>query len=194
MIFSMIKTLALMAGILLFASNYASAAGEYENDDFYLGFGSSNIEVKGGDLISGENYFGGVGIGLFWNLFFDFGYGAVTYSETTDVGGSTKDIDFRTTGGHYGIGFILPIHNMRLGGKYHVNPNNRWSEEVSEQSSGVVISRISGKISYNTYKIFARFGDSGVYEIGVRRDQINETNSILTNSFGPYFVYNIGLD
>lgn len=166
-----------------------------ENDAFYIGFGLSNIEVSDSDgLLSGSNVLGGVRVGLFSTIFFELGYGAISFDDRVEIAGVLQNIEFRTTGPHFGLGFLLPIRAILLGAKYHRSVNNRWSEEVIDATSGATISRISGDISFDSYFVFTRFGEGGWFEVGVRRDQIRETDSVLTNSFGPYLMFNIGLN
>ena len=166
-----------------------------ENDDFYLGLGSANIELReNNELLSGENVFGGLRIGLFWTVFLELGYGAVTYSDSVLVGTEQRTIDFRTTGPHGGLGFLIPIRAILLGVKAQRSVNNRWSEEITRTLDATTISRVSGRIDYISYYVFTRFGDKGWFEAGVRRDQIKNTDSVLSNSFGPYLAVNISID
>ncbi len=166
-----------------------------ENDAFYIGFGLSNIEVSDSEgLLSGENILGGVRVGLFSTIFFELGYGAITFDDRVNVAGVSQNIEFRTTGPHFGLGFLLPIRAILLGAKYHRSVNNKWSEEVTLDDGTLARPRISGDISFDSYFVFTRFGEGGWFEVGVRRDQIRETDSVLTNSFGPYLMFNIGLN
>ena len=166
-----------------------------ENDDFYLGFGSANIELReSNELLSGENVFGGIRIGLFWTVFLELGYGAVTYSDSVLVGTEQRTIDFRTTGPHGGLGFLIPIRAILLGFKAQRSVNNRWAEEITRTLDGTTISNVSGRIDYISYYVFTRFGDKGWFEVGVRRDQIKNTDSVLSNSFGPYLAVNFSIE
>lgn len=186
-----------LACVLLAAPAAAFEPGD--NDAFYLGFGSANIELKDSDeLLSGGNAFGGVRLGLFWTVFFELGYGAVDYSDTVVDpginGGQPVSIDFRTTGAHYGLGLLVPIRNTRLGVKAQRSPNNRWAEEIKDADSGLTLSNVSGDIDFDSYYVFAQFGETGIFELGVRRDRIRSTDSVLDNSFGPYLAFNIPLN
>ena len=166
-----------------------------ENDDFYLGFGSANIELReNNELLSGDNVFGGIRIGLFWTVFLELGYGAVTYSDSVLVGTEQRTIDFRTTGPHGGLGFLIPIRAILLGFKAQRSVNNRWAEEITRTLDGTTISNVSGRIDYISYYVFTRFGDKGWFEVGVRRDQIKNTDSVLSNSFGPYLAVNFSIE
>lgn len=166
-----------------------------ENDDFYLGVGSANIELReNNELLSGDNVFGGLRIGLFWTVFLELGYGAVTYSDSVLVGTEQRTINFRTTGPHGGLGFLIPIRAILLGVKAQRSVNNRWAEEITRTLDGTTISNVSGRIDYISYYVFARLGDKGLFEVGVRRDQIKSTDSVLSNAFGPYLAVNISIE
>ena len=52
--------------------------------------------------------------------------------------------------------------------------------------TGNGIARISGDIDFDSYFLFTRLGEKGLFEIGVRRDRIKTTDSVLTYSFDPY--------
>ena len=165
-----------------------------DSDAFFLGAGSSNVEVQGStDLLSGSNVFGGVRLGLFWTVFVELGYSSVAYFDRASVGGVAQNISFRTTGANAGLGLILPIRNVRLGAKYLRNPRNRWVEEITDPVTGTVAARISGDIDFDTYNVFVLFGETGAFEVGVRRDLIRETTASVSNSFGPYLAWNISL-
>ncbi len=161
----------------------------------YLGAGSSNIELRDSDeLLSGSNVFGGVRLGLFLTVFLELGYAAISYSDQVDQAGLQKEIEVRTTGPHVGLGLLIPIRKVQLGIKAQRSPNNRWSQEITDVATGATDSNISGDIDYDSYFAFVRMGEAGVFELGVRRDQIRSTDSILTNSFGPYLAFNIPLN
>jgi hypothetical protein len=192
--FRVAKVPLLLALLALLLTARAQAFEAKDSDAFILGAGSSNIEVSNSTgLLSGTNLFGGVRIGLFWTVFVELGYGAVTYSDTVLVGGARTQIDFRTTGANAGLGFLIPIRNLRLGLEGIRNPNNRWSEKHVDVATGTTTSDVSGGLNFDTYNVFAQFGQKGQFEVGVRRDRIRSTNSILKNSFGPYISWNIPL-
>ena len=189
------------AALLVLAMASPAAAFEAaDNDDFYLGFGSSNIEVKDSEgLLSGSNVLGGVRFGLFWTVFAELGYGAIRYNDKVrnSLTGNDTIVDFRTTGAHFGLGFLIPIRAINIGWKFQRSPNNRWNEEINEVTpigDPVSTTRKSGEIDFDSYFAFARFGESGWFEVGARRDLIKSTDSILTNSFGPYLMFNITLN
>ena len=100
-----------------------------------------------------------------------------------------KNIDFRTTGVNYGVGLVIPIREMRLGARYQRNPNNKWAEEITDVDSGTTDSNVSGDIDFDTATVFGQFMDGGL-EVGVRRDIIRETDSVLEDSFGVYVMIN----
>jgi len=181
-----------LANLMAFPS-FVTAFEASENDAFYLGYGSANIEVRDStDLISGQNVLGGVRVGLFWTFFMEFGYGAVEYSDKVEIEGAKKKIEFRTTGPHVGIGLLIPIRKILWGIKYHTSPDNKWSEEVTDTSTKV-INRTSGDIDFDSYFVFVRLFNN-TFEFGIRRDLIKKTDSIVDNSFGPYFLLNIPFD
>ena len=97
-------------------------------------------------VISGTNTLGGVRIGLFSTVFIELGYGTVGYVDRVNIDGVKKDVEFRTTGPHAGLGLLIPIRNIRLGAKFHTSPGNKWSEEVTDSDTGVTDSRTSGDI------------------------------------------------
>ncbi len=188
----------LPAAILLpSATLFPSAVMAFEaadNDAFYLGLGTSNIETNNSDdLLSGSNMLGGIRIGLFWTFFLEIGWGNIAYFDTQNVGGVTEEVLFSTTGPHLGAGLIIPIRAIQLGAKYQRSVNNRWSEERKDQLTGTTISNISGDISFDSYFVFTRMGETGAFEIGARRDLIRDTDSIVANSFGVYIMWNISL-
>ena len=102
-------------------------------------------------------------------------------------------MNFRTTGPHYGAGLIIPIRAVQLGMKMQRSVNNKWSEEIKDQATGTTVSNVSGDITFDSYFAFTRIGEEGSFEIGVRRDLIKETNSVVANSFGVYLAWNISL-
>ncbi len=173
----------------------ASAFEPSENDDFYLSMGSSNIEVRDSDdLLSGTNVSAGLRIGLFSTFFIEFGWGNIAYSDQVTVNGVTEAIDFTTIGPHIGLGFLIPIRSFQIGARAQAARGNKWTEERTDVATGTNIDRKSGDINFDTYFLFTRLGEKGLFEIGVRRDRIRTTNSVLTNSFGPYIMLNISLD
>lgn len=186
-----------LAFFLLSATLFPSAAMAFEaadNDAFYLGAGTSNIETNNSnELLDGSNFLGGIRIGLFWTLFIELGYGNIAYLDTRDVGGVTEEVYFSTTGPHGGAGLIIPIRAIQLGAKYQRSINNKWSEKRTDQSTGTTISNISGDISFDSYFVFTRMGETGAFEIGARRDLIRDTDSVVSNSFGVYIMWNISL-
>jgi hypothetical protein len=202
MVDGMKRILSLLCAALLVLGTAMSAAAfdVADNDDFYLGLGSSNIEVKDSEgLLSGSNALGGVRFGLFWTFFAELGYGAIRYNDKVrdSLTGNDIFINFRTTGAHYGVGFLIPIRAINIGWKFQRSPNNRWNEEVNEVTPvGDPVSNLrkSGKIDFDSYFAFARFGESGWFEVGARRDLIKSTDSLLTNSFGPYLMFNLTLN
>ncbi|MDH5752680.1 MAG: hypothetical protein OEZ59_09725 [Deltaproteobacteria bacterium] len=180
---------------LLLALPAGSSALAYdagESDAFYIGGGSSNIEMKTtDDIISGQNILGGVRIGLFWTFFLDFGYGAIQYWDKVDISGVKYDLSFRTTGAHYGIGTIIPVRKMRLGVKALQSPNNRWEQELVEPISGAKTVK-SGSLTFLSTFAFVQFTyQGGSWELGARRDLINDEQIEVSNSFGPYLALNI---
>lgn len=194
MIRHFLATAAAVLALWALSAGSAAAFEPADNDAFFLGAGSSNVEVRDStDLLSGSNVFGGVRLGLFWTVFVELGYGAVTYGDTVTVAGVDQSISFRTTGANFGLGLILPIRNVRLSAKYLRNPNNRWVEEATDPVTGTTLYRNSGGIDFDTYDVAVQFGNSGAFEVGVRRDLIRDTDSAVTNSFGPYVAVNISL-
>ena len=187
---------ALVVGLLV-AGLWPEPAHAYEakdSDAFFFEVGQSNIEVRNSTgLLSGFSDRGGLRVGLFWTFFLELGYGAVRYSDTVDVGGTKTHIDFRTTGANYGLGFMIPVRKLRIGLKYVKNPHNRWSEIQTDAVTGNPISNIKGNIDFNSEYVFTQFGEKSWFEIGVRRDVIKNTTSVLENSFGPYLAINIPL-
>ncbi|MBI4081570.1 MAG: hypothetical protein HY423_03060 [Candidatus Lambdaproteobacteria bacterium] len=182
----------LLAGLVSAIPGLASAYEAADSDAVFLGTGSSNIEVRDSDeLLSGSNVFGGARIGLFWTLFVELGYGAIDFSDRVLVSGVKKRIDFRTTGGFYGVGIMLPIRNLALGVKATQSFDNKWSQEITDVTTNTVDSRTSGNIDYNSYFAFVRIGR--FFELGARRDEIKNTDSVVTNAFGPYVALNIPL-
>ena len=187
-----LATVLIMAATL--ASRQVQAFEAADNDAFYLGLGSANIEIRNSDdLLSGSNLFGGVRLGLFSTFFWELGYGTVGYADTVEIGGVLQDVDVRTTGAHVGFGLLIPIRNVRLGTKIQRSPNNKWVEEIKDSSTGVTNSNISGDIDFDSYYVFVQFGETGGFEVGVRRDRIDSFDTVLENSFGPYLTVNISL-
>ena len=179
--------------ILAAGTPSALAISAADHDAFFLGAGTANITVKNSDdLISGTTFFGGYRVGLFSIFFLEIGYGTVGYSKTVEIGGVMKDITFRTTGPNGGVGFLLPIRKTRLGLRYVRNPRNKWSEVVTDVDTLLEESNISGDIDYTTRSIFGQFAN-GTIEVGMREEEIRESNSVLDTSFGVYFAYNIKL-
>jgi hypothetical protein len=186
--------LTVLLAVLMAAPAPARAFEAKDSDAFFLGGGSSNIEVRDSDdLLSGSNAFGGVRLGLFWTVFVELGYGMVGYNDTVVINGVSKSVDFRTTGANFGAGFIIPIRAVRLGLRGVRSPNNRWSEVIKDAITGATDSNISGKIDFDSYFVFTQFGQTGWFEVGVRRDRIKSSTSVLENSFGPYLAFNIPL-
>ena len=141
-------------------------------------------------MLSGAALWGGIRIGLLSFVFVEFGFGTVQYSDTVDVMGTQQRIDFRTTGANFGIGLLVPIRELRLGARFQRHPNNRWAEEIKDTNTGSTISNRSGDINYDSITVFGQFIE-GKLEVGMRRDIIRETDSILENSFGVYVMWNI---
>ena len=186
----------ILMGMLTLLASPAQGFEAKDNDQFFISYGSSNIEVKGGsDLISGSNFHGGVRVGIFWTFFFELGYGAIEFRDSyKDPGtGAMKDLYFRTTGGNYGFGTLIPIRNLRLGMVASRHAGHRWAQIVTDQTTGAQDSRVAGRIDFNSVRTFVRFGQLGSYEVGVRREIIRKTDSVVSNSFGPYLGWNINL-
>ena len=187
--------LVLLVSHAVFFLPMAAAFEPADNDDFYISLGSSNIEVRdSGDLLSGANFSGGLRIGLFSTFFLEFGWGNISYSDQVVVNGVTEAIDFTTLGPHLGLGFLIPIRSFQIGVRVQASRGNKWTEERTDVNTGSNIDRISGDIDFDSYYLFTRMGEKGGFEIGVRRDRIKTTNSVLTNSFGPYIMLNISLN
>lgn len=190
-----VRLLLLSALLIALSSLPAAAFDPAENDAFYLGVGLANMEVQSSTgLLAGSNLAGGLRLGLFWTVYGELGYGALYHSDTVDVAGTPTEINFRTTGAHLGLGFIVPIRAIKLGFSYRLSPSNRWAEEtldVTNPATPLTLSNVSGGVDYESYMVFSRFGQDGWFEAGIRRDQIKSTTSSLTNSFGPYFAFNI---
>jgi hypothetical protein len=182
-------------GALLLVSLPMGVALAYDaadSDAFFLELGHANIELRDStELISGSSVRGGVRIGLFWTVFAELGYGAVTYNDEATVLGVKENIDFRTTGANLGLGFLIPIRNLRIGFKAERSPNNRWSEIITDTQTQTQLSAMKGNINFDSYQAFVLIGR--YFELGARRDQIRSTSSVLTNSFGPYLALNIPL-
>lgn len=187
--------IALLATLALFVSPMAAAFEPADNDDFYISLGSSNIEVRdSGDLLSGANISGGLRIGLFSTFFIEFGWGNIAYSDQVTVNGVKERIEFTTLGPHLGLGFLIPIRAFQIGARAQASRGNKWTEERTDVDTGSNIARISGNIDFDSFYLFARLGETGLFEIGVRRDRIKTTDSVLTNSFGPYIMLNFSLN
>ena len=185
--------LALTISLATIFSHRAQAAEAADHDAFFLAAGSANVTVKESNaLLSGSAIWGGFRIGLLSFVFVELGYGTVGYSDTVDVAGSVKRIEFRTTGANYGLGIVVPIRKLRMGARFQRHPNNRWAEEVTDQTTGTTESNISGDIDYDSVSVFGQFF-AGKLEAGVRRDIIRDTDSQLENSFGVYLMWNIQL-
>jgi hypothetical protein len=184
---------ALLLAALLGLGGWAQPAWALEakdHDAFFLAAGTANISVKDSDsLLSGSAIWGGFRIGIFSFLFVELGFGTVGYSDTVSINGVPKNIDFRTTGANYGIGLVIPIRELRLGARFQRNPNNKWAEEISDVDTDTTDSNVSGDIDYDSVSAFGQFLDGGL-EVGMRRDIIRETDSILENSFGVYVMVN----
>ncbi len=185
----------LLAALLTMLPGRPALAYEAKDSDaFFLEFGDANIEVRNSpELLSGDSLRGGLRLGLFWTFFLELGYGRVHYSDTVPISGVKTDIDFRTTGANYGLGLMIPIRKVRLGLKYVRSPNNRWSEVQKDNVTGTQLSAIKGNINFDSEYVFTQFGEKNWFEIGVRRDLIRNTTSVLENSFGPYIAFNIPL-
>ena len=177
--------------LAVFAITPALALEAGDHDAFYIGGGSANLETTNGEILSGSNAMGGVRIGLFSGFFMELGYGSFGYRDTIDQAGLPKDITTQAFGPHYGGGFVFQVRKLRLGMRMTQSFNNRWTEEIKDKTAGTIDSRQSGRIDYDSYYGFTQFGENGTWEIGIRRDMIRENTSIITNSFGPYIMFNI---
>ena len=187
------KSLLLVFLVTMLWNHPALAIEAADHDAFFLSGGTANITVKNSDdLISGTTLAGGYRLGLFSILFIEVGYGNVAYAKTVNIDGVLKDVSFRTTGANAGAGFVLPIRKTRLGFKYVRNPKNKWVEEVVDQETNVSESNISGDIDFTTRMLFGQFQE-GIFEIGIRQDEIRETDSVLDTSMGVYAMINIKL-
>lgn len=180
------------AAALALALAWAAPAAGYEakdSDAFLFHAGTANIVMKGtNDLVDGAQYGGALRLGLFWTFFMQLGYGTVNYMDTVLLGGVQQDITFRTTGANAGLGFVIPIRAVQLGLLYVRNPDNKWEQEQRDTLTRAKIGvPISGSIDFDSYLAFARIGRW--FEVGVRRDYIAKTDSLLTNSFGPYVAF-----
>lgn len=186
--------LALAALLLGAVPRSARAVEAADHDAFFLALGTANISVRNSDaLLSGNAFWGGFRLGLLSFLFFELGFGNVTYSDTVDVNGSPKQIEFRTTGANYGMGILVPIRNLRLGARFQRHANNKWSEEVTDVNTNTTDSNVSGDIDFDTVTVFGQFLE-GRLEAGMRRDIIRETDSQLESSFGVYLMWNFLLN
>ncbi len=186
--------LSIMMSCVIFISPFNIFAFEAgDNDAFYLAAGSSNIEVKeGNQLLEGGNVFGGIRLGVFSWLFVEGGYGAITYEDTYSDGTDSFTASFRTTGPHLGVGIVIPIREFIIGVKAQSSHSNKWSETVVKTDNLGTETEISGQagdISFDSYFIFSQFLERS-FEVGIRRDAISENDSIVTNSFGVYFMAN----
>ncbi len=182
----------LAAGLVLAAATPTAWGMEAKDHDaFYLAAGTANITVQNSDsLLSGSTLWGGFRLGVFSALFVELGYGTVRYGDTVTIDGVAKNIDFRTTGVNYGVGLVIPIRGMLLGARYQRNPSNKWAEEITDADSGTTDSNVSGDIDFDTVTVFGQFADGGL-EVGMRRDTIRETDSVLEDSFGVYVMVNL---
>ncbi len=184
---------AAVAALLLAWTSPAWAYSAADSDAVILEAGSANIIVAGtNDLIAGTNYGGSIRLGLFWTFFIQLGYGAVTYDDTATIAGAQKNISFRTTGANGGLGFLIPIRKVQLGFLYVTNPDNKWEQQQKDVLTGNIDVKSSGSIDFDSYYVFARLGKW--FELGARRDFITKTDSLLTNSFGPYVALTIPLN
>ncbi len=175
----------------------AAAIEAEDHDAFFLALGTANISVRDSDaLLSGSAFWGGIRIGLLSFLFVELGFGTVRYSDTVDrtdpvtMTTTQQNIKFRTTGANFGLGLVVPIRNLRLGARFQRHPNNRWAEDITDANTGSTISNRSGKINFDSITVFGQFIE-GKLEVGMRRDIIRETDSVLENSFGVYLMWNI---
>lgn len=182
-------------GFVLILTSSAQALEVGDLDAFFLGFGTSNIEVKDNtELLDGQHVGGGLRLGIFSWLFIEGGYGAISYSgsfqdSTSDSSPEVeKELSFRTTGPNLGLGFVFSVRNFVLGAKISKSINNKWIEEVSIDGSKET--NTSGDINFDSYFIFAQFLEQS-FEVGIRRDAIEENDSLLENSFGVYLQLNI---
>ena len=183
--------LALCCALLALGPASLLALEAADHDAFFIGGGSSNVEVKGSNaLLDGTNIAGGVRIGLFSIFFAELGYGTIGYFNTVNLAGTPTRVSYRTTGPNYGGGIAFSIRQMRLGVRMNQSFNNRWQQRRVDDNTGVEIDNISGRIDFNSYFVFTQFGE-GVWEIGIRRDQFQENTSQVTNSFGPYITVNL---
>ncbi|MDH5752679.1 MAG: hypothetical protein OEZ59_09720 [Deltaproteobacteria bacterium] len=172
----------------------ALAVDAAEHDAVIFGYSMSNMEVKdSADLVDGRSGYLGAKVGFFWILFLEFGYGETYYLDEANIGGVQKEIRFRTTGAYYGGGMIIPVRGMRLGVRGQRYRNNKWEQEGKDKLTGDKDPTLSlrGNIDYLSGFGFVQFGQDSWLEIGIRRDIINETDSVLTNSFGPYLQISI---
>lgn len=188
-----VKILAALALMLMLAAipaNRARAIESADHDAFFLAIGTANITVADSPaLLSGGVVFGGIRFGLLSIFFAELGYGSVTYSDTVDVGGSAKEIRFRTTGPNYGLGILIPIRELRVGARYQRHPSNKWAEEITDVNTGTTDSNISGDIDFESQYVFGQFFE-GKFEVGIRQDTIRQSDSALQDSFGVYFMWN----
>lgn len=185
-----LTSVALALTLVAVSADRARAIEAADHDAFFLALGTANITVKNSPaLLQGSTLFGGVRFGLISIFFLELGYGTVRYSDTVDVNGSVKKFDFRTTGANYGIGLLIPIRNLRIGARFQRHPNNKWSEEITDESTGATDSNISGDIDYESVSVFGQFLESRL-EAGVRQDTIRSTDSELEDSFGIYLMWN----
>ena len=186
-----ISVLALTLLLVTLFTHPARALESEDHDAFFIGVGTANITVENSNaLLQGSTVIGGIRFGLLSIFFLELGYGAVSYSDTVDINGVTKHVRFRTTGGNYGAGLVIPIRKLRLGARYQRHPNNKWSEEITDDSTGVTDSNISGDIDFESESVFGQFLE-GRLEVGVRQDTIRSSDSALQDSFGVYVMWNV---
>lgn len=186
--------LALMLLLVALSTRPARAIESADHDAFFIALGTANITVENSDaLLQGNTVIGGIRFGLLSFFFLELGYGTVGYSDTVDINGVTKRFSFRTTGPNYGMGLVIPIRKLRVGARYQRHPNNKWSEEIIDDTTGVTDSNISGDIDFESESVFGQFLD-GRLEVGVRQDTIRSSDSALQDSFGVYVMWNIKTD
>lgn len=177
--------------LLAVSSSKARAIESADHDAFFLAIGTANITVRDSTaLISGNTLFGGIRFGLLSFFFIELGYGTVGYSDTVEINGSVKEIEFRTTGPNYGLGLVIPIRKLRIGARFQRHIGNKWSEEIVDRDTGVTESNISGDIDFESESVFGQFFD-GKLEVGIRQDTIRSTDSVLEDSFGIYVMWNM---
>ena len=97
------------------------------------------------------------------------------------------------TGPHLGSGIVFPVREFIIGVKFQKSINNKWAEQVTKTDAAgteTETSDIAGDISFDSYFIFTQFLERAI-EVGIRRDAILDTESVVSNSFGVYLMLNI---